>query len=58
MHEEAEFGIASHLLYKEIGDSKNINNRYKKKKIKNIGEKISWTKDLLKSQETSPNKDF
>ncbi len=41
MHEEAEFGIASHLHYKEIG--KNIS---KEKILK----KTSWTKDLLELQ--------
>jgi GTP diphosphokinase / guanosine-3',5'-bis(diphosphate) 3'-diphosphatase len=38
MHEEAEYGIASHLFYKEIG--KNLS----KDKIKS---KTNWTKDLL-----------
>ncbi len=58
MHEEAEYGIASHLFYKETGDSKNINNKHKKRKIQNLGERIAWTKDLIKTQETSENKDF
>lgn len=39
MHEEAEYGIASHLFYKEIGDSKKKN--LKSKRFKNIEEKIS-----------------
>lgn len=38
MHEEAEYGIASHLFYKEIG--KNISKE-------KINSKTNWTKDLL-----------
>jgi guanosine-3',5'-bis(diphosphate) 3'-pyrophosphohydrolase len=41
MHEEAEYGIASHLNYKEIG---------KNKKKEEIAKKTSWTKDLLELQ--------
>jgi len=41
MHEEAEYGIASHLFYKE---------QAKSKKIKTTKNKIAWTKDLLKMQ--------
>lgn len=41
MHEEAEFGIASHLHYKEIGKNKSQNE---------IKKKTSWTKDLLELQ--------
>lgn len=58
MHEEAEYGIASHLFYKEVGDSKKINNKHEKRKIQNLGERIAWTKDLVKTQEISENKDF
>lgn len=43
MHEEAEFGIASHLHYKEIG---------KNKSKQEIEKRTSWTRDLLKLQET------
>jgi GTP pyrophosphokinase len=41
MHEEAEYGIASHLGYKEIG--RNMTEQEMKKKI-------GWTKDLLEWQ--------
>ena len=41
MHEEAEYGIASHLAYKEFA---------KKTDKKVIEEKISWTKELLEWQ--------
>jgi GTP pyrophosphokinase len=41
MHEEAEFGIASHLAYKEVG---------KNKTKASIESKIGWTKDLLEWQ--------
>ncbi len=41
MHQEAEFGIASHLHYKEIG--KNISKE-------TIQKKTSWTRDLLELQ--------
>lgn len=60
MHDEAEYGIASHLVYKEAGDSKDKKgNKFIKNKIDNIDEKISWTKDLLKAQENlSENTDF
>ncbi len=46
MHQEAEFGIASHLSYKEIG--KNASRGA-------IEEKIGWTRDLLKWQEEVAN---
>ncbi len=48
MHEEAEFGIASHLHYKEIG---------KNKSKKEIEKKTSWTKDLLELQKNIEDKD-
>lgn len=47
MHEEAEFGIASHLHYKEIG--KNITQDV-------IKQKTSWTKDLLELQNNISDK--
>ncbi len=40
MHEEAEYGIASHLFYKELGNSK-TDSKYDKRKAKNIEDKIS-----------------
>lgn len=40
MHEEAEFGIASHLSYKEIGKNRHS-------KDTDIKKKIGWTKDLF-----------
>jgi len=50
MHREAEYGIASHLSYKELG--KDIS---KEEIIKKTG----WTKELLEWQEeTNQNKDF
>jgi GTP pyrophosphokinase len=59
MHIEAEYGIASHLLYKEIGDTKKIKNKKDKNKINNLKEKVAWTKDLLKMQEnTEENKNY
>jgi guanosine-3',5'-bis(diphosphate) 3'-pyrophosphohydrolase len=48
MHLEAEFGIASHLHYKEVG---------KNKKKGEIERKTSWTKDLLKIQQEIHDKD-
>lgn len=41
MHEEAEYGIASHLGYKEVG--KNMSEQ-------DIKQKMGWTKDLLEWQ--------
>lgn len=50
MHQEAEYGIASHLGYKEVG--KNVSEQELKKKI-------SWTKDLLEWQkDVEQHKDF
>jgi GTP pyrophosphokinase len=43
MHEEAEYGIASHLAYKEIGKDGNMTEQEIKKKV-------GWTKDLLEWQ--------
>lgn len=48
MHEEAEYGIASHLHYKEIG---------KNKSALEIEKKTSWTKDLLEWQKQIEDKD-
>jgi GTP pyrophosphokinase len=59
MHEEAEYGIASHLFYKEAGDTKKAKEKNKLNKVQDLGEKISWTKDLIKAQEDiSQNKDL
>lgn len=46
MHADAEFGIAAHLHYKEIGKDMT------KKEIENIikNKKIDWTRDLLEWQ--------
>ncbi len=41
MHQEAEFGVASHLSYKELG---------KNKSRASIQDQIGWTKDLLEWQ--------
>jgi GTP pyrophosphokinase len=50
MHKEAEYGIASHLSYKELG--KNLD----KEEIK---KKTGWTKELLEwQQDTEKNQDF
>jgi len=48
MHAEAEFGIASHLHYKEIGNSKTK---------EELRRKTSWTKDLLELQKTITDKE-
>jgi (p)ppGpp synthase/HD superfamily hydrolase len=48
MHNEAEYGIASHLHYKEVG---------KNKKKEEIEKKTSWTKDLLQLQHEIQDKD-
>lgn len=46
MHEEAEYGIASHLYYKEIG---------KNAAPQKILNKTDWTRDLLEAQKTMDN---
>jgi GTP diphosphokinase / guanosine-3',5'-bis(diphosphate) 3'-diphosphatase len=48
MHEEAEYGIASHLHYKEIGKNKGKSE---------IEKKTSWTKELLEMQKDLQDKD-
>jgi GTP diphosphokinase / guanosine-3',5'-bis(diphosphate) 3'-diphosphatase len=48
MHDEAEYGIASHLHYKEIGKNKGKNE---------IEKKTSWTKELLEIQKELSDKD-
>lgn len=51
MHEEAEYGIASHLSYKELGT--NTMDR------KQIERKVSWTQELLEWQkDVSKHGDF
>jgi GTP pyrophosphokinase len=42
MHQEAEFGVASHLSYKELG---------KNREKEEIEKKTGWTKELLRWQE-------
>jgi GTP pyrophosphokinase len=50
MHQEAEYGIASHLSYKELGKGKHKDE---------ILKKTGWTKDLLEWQkEVEKHKDF
>jgi GTP pyrophosphokinase len=50
MHEEAEYGIASHLSYK--GDKAAI-------KSKGVDEKVQWTQELMQWQKNeTANKDF
>lgn len=59
MHKEAEYGAASHLAYKEVGDSKEIKNEREKSKMNNLNQKIAWTKELFQPQDIdSENKDF
>jgi len=50
MHEEAEFGIASHLAYKEVGDSVDKSHKYKATPtwIKQI---LEWQKGVSESGE-------
>ena len=50
MHKEAEFGIASHLAYKEVGDSVEKGHKYKKTPpwIKQI---LEWQKEVSESGE-------
>lgn len=49
MHSEAEFGVASHLTYKEIG--KNISEDV-------IKSKVGWTQELLNWQNEVQNKEL
>lgn len=49
MHHEAEYGISSHLYYKEIGKNKD-----EKTTLKNI-KKANWTKELLEAQKNIEN---
>ncbi len=49
MHEEAEYGIASHLNYKELGDGLNANNI--KSKTTWTQEILDWQKDISKHDE-------
>lgn len=50
MHDEAEYGIASHLHYKELGDNQQKNT---------IEKKTNWTRELLEAQKSIANpKDF
>jgi GTP pyrophosphokinase len=50
MHEEAEFGIASHLGYKEIGKNK-PSSEHISKKLEWIQEITEWQKNVSKSGE-------
>jgi GTP diphosphokinase / guanosine-3',5'-bis(diphosphate) 3'-diphosphatase len=53
MHEEAEYGIASHLAYKEIG--KNLSEMEIKKKVGWTKDLIEWQKDVEHHQEFMKN---
>lgn len=53
MHEEAEYGIASHLTYKEIG--KNLSEVEIKKKVGWTKDLIEWQKDVEHHQEFMRN---
>ena len=50
MHEEAEFGIASHLGYKEVGKNK-PKEEHMSKKLEWIQELAEWQKNVSKSGE-------
>ncbi len=54
MHEEAEFGIASYLTYKEIGDSMDKEHKYRKTPqwIKQL---LEWQKEVSESGEFLEN---
>ena len=50
MHDEAEYGIASHLHYKELGDRKDS---------KTVLSKTNWTRELLEAQKAmADSEDF
>jgi GTP pyrophosphokinase len=53
MHEEAEYGIASHLSYKELG--KNLSEQEIKRKIGWTKELIEWQKDVEHHQDFLKN---
>lgn len=53
MHEEAEYGIASHLSYKEIG--KNLSEAEIKRKVGWTKDLIEWQKDVEHHQEFMKN---
>lgn len=55
MHEEAEYGIASHLSYKEFGKNKNITEAELKRKIGWTKELLEWQKDVEHHQEFMKN---
>ncbi|MBI4118329.1 MAG: bifunctional (p)ppGpp synthetase/guanosine-3',5'-bis(diphosphate) 3'-pyrophosphohydrolase [Parcubacteria group bacterium] len=51
MHKEAEYGIASHLAYKEIGKGKTRGERDFKKKLEWIREISEWQKHVAETGE-------
>lgn len=53
MHEEAEYGIASHLAYKEVG--KNMSEQEIRKKMGWTKELLEWQKDVEHHQEFMKN---
>lgn len=53
MHQEAEYGIASHLSYKELG--KNVNKEEVTKKTGWTKELLEWQKDVNQHQEFMKN---
>jgi guanosine-3',5'-bis(diphosphate) 3'-pyrophosphohydrolase len=55
MHEEAEYGIASHLGYKEIGKAKAATQAEFNRKIGWTKELIEWQKDVEHHQEFMKN---
>ena len=50
MHAEAELGIASHVMYKELGGNGNGKN--------GNGKKLDWIEQLLEAQKTAQGGDF
>lgn len=55
MHEEAEYGIASHLSYKEMGKKGNVSEAEIKKKLGWTKDLIEWQKDVEHHQEFMKN---
>ena len=54
MHEEAEYGIASHLAYKEIGTN-NVDRNTLQRKVGWTRELLEWQKDVSKHAEFMKN---
>ncbi len=55
MHEQAEFGIASHIIYEQSKSQKGISDKQVEEGFKASKEQLEWIQELTRWQKEAPN---